>query len=192
MIRPIIKQGLKFSLNLRLPLTQRLCNFFFNLLQFSIHNYWIITAKVWSPLSFSHMSVSNRTDCHSEGPDWIPTTVVERLGSLSFLVETKDHQLWIRHIDHIKDSENIHQVKALMTIFGNLFTQELYNPKLNQTIISDTGTMDWGGPETFSSTPELEPSTVTKQYLTRHHTTPDYYRPETWLVLILFSKCRGM
>ena len=36
------------------------------------------------------------------GPNWLPATVVERLGPLSYLVETTDEQLWRRHVDHLK------------------------------------------------------------------------------------------
>ena len=38
----------------------------------------------------------------SSGPDWMPGTVVSRLGPLSYLVETLDNQLSRRHIDHLK------------------------------------------------------------------------------------------
>ena len=44
------------------------------------------------------------------GPDWIPAVVVERLGPLSYLIETEDHDLWRRHIDLLKElssSENL-------------------------------------------------------------------------------------
>lgn len=40
------------------------------------------------------------------GPNWLPAVVVERLGSLSYLVETTDQQVWRRHIDHIKERVN--------------------------------------------------------------------------------------
>ena len=35
------------------------------------------------------------------GPDWVPavSVVIERLGPLTYLVETADHLLWKRHID---------------------------------------------------------------------------------------------
>ena len=36
------------------------------------------------------------------GPNWLPATVVERLGPLSYLVETADKLLWRRHVDHVK------------------------------------------------------------------------------------------
>ena len=37
------------------------------------------------------------------GQDWVPAIVVERLGPVSYLVETADHQMWRRHLDHLKE-----------------------------------------------------------------------------------------
>ena len=37
------------------------------------------------------------------GNDWVPAVIVERLGPVSYLVETADHQLWRRHLDHLKE-----------------------------------------------------------------------------------------
>ena len=37
------------------------------------------------------------------GPNWIPAVVVERLGPLSYLVETEDRELWRRHVDLLKE-----------------------------------------------------------------------------------------
>ena len=37
------------------------------------------------------------------GPDWIAGIIVERLGPLSYLVETETHQLWKRHVDQLKE-----------------------------------------------------------------------------------------
>ena len=36
------------------------------------------------------------------GPDWVPATIVARLGPLSYLVETQDKLVWRRHVDHVK------------------------------------------------------------------------------------------
>lgn len=36
------------------------------------------------------------------GADWLPATVVSRLGPLSYLVETSENQLLRRHVDHVK------------------------------------------------------------------------------------------
>ena len=37
------------------------------------------------------------------GPDWVPAVVVERLGPLTYLVETADQLLWKRHIDLLRE-----------------------------------------------------------------------------------------
>ena len=36
------------------------------------------------------------------GDDWVPATIIERTGPVSYLVETTEHQLWKRHIDQLK------------------------------------------------------------------------------------------
>jgi len=36
------------------------------------------------------------------GPDWVPGVIVERLGPLSYLIETDTHQYWKRHADQLK------------------------------------------------------------------------------------------
>ena len=38
-----------------------------------------------------------------EGPDWIPATVIEVIGPVTYLVETDRGQKWKRHTDQIKD-----------------------------------------------------------------------------------------
>ena len=40
---------------------------------------------------------------HREGPDWIPATVMEVIGPVTYLVETDHGQRWKRHADQIKD-----------------------------------------------------------------------------------------
>ena len=37
------------------------------------------------------------------GPEWIAGVIVERLGPLSYLVETEAHQFWKRHVDQLKE-----------------------------------------------------------------------------------------
>ena len=36
------------------------------------------------------------------GPDWVSGVIVERLGPLSYLIETESHQYWKRHADQLK------------------------------------------------------------------------------------------
>ena len=40
------------------------------------------------------------------GPDWIPGTITEQLGPVTYAVTTDDGQLWKRHVDHIKELGN--------------------------------------------------------------------------------------
>ena len=41
-----------------------------------------------------------------EGPAWIPGSVVEVLGSRTYLVEIRNGELWQRHLDHIRDGQD--------------------------------------------------------------------------------------
>ena len=36
------------------------------------------------------------------GFDWVPGVIVERLGPVSYLVETEGQKLWKRHVDQLK------------------------------------------------------------------------------------------
>ena len=38
-----------------------------------------------------------------EGPRWVPGSVVEKLGPVSFLVRVSSGELWRRHVDHIRE-----------------------------------------------------------------------------------------
>lgn len=37
------------------------------------------------------------------GTEWVPAVVVERLGPLTYLVETSEHLIWKRHIDLLRE-----------------------------------------------------------------------------------------
>ena len=40
---------------------------------------------------------------HREGPDWIPATVIEVLGPVTYTVETEQGYKWKRHADQMKN-----------------------------------------------------------------------------------------
>ena len=40
---------------------------------------------------------------HRDGPDWIPATIVDVLGPVTYIVETESGQRWKRHADQMKD-----------------------------------------------------------------------------------------
>ena len=46
------------------------------------------------------------------GPDRVPAVVIERLGPLTYLVETTDHLLWKRHIDLLRELKVNSQVET--------------------------------------------------------------------------------
>ena len=38
---------------------------------------------------------------HQDGPEWVPSTIVEVLGPVTYIVETDGKQRWKQHADHI-------------------------------------------------------------------------------------------
>ena len=49
------------------------------------------------------------------GPKWIPAVIVERLGPLSYLVESNDCDLWRRHVDLLKELSSADRVPTVST-----------------------------------------------------------------------------
>ncbi len=37
------------------------------------------------------------------GPNWVPRTIVQQLGPVTYLVDVSEGKLWKRHVDHLKD-----------------------------------------------------------------------------------------
>ena len=57
------------------------------------------------------------------GPVWIPGTVVERNGPLSYLIKANGGQLWRRHIDQLREREDTPREHPLEDQYPQL-TQE--------------------------------------------------------------------
>ena len=65
------------------------------------------------------------------GADWVPAVVVERLGPLSYLVETSDMLLWRRHVDLLRELQTRNRDSELL----------------------ESHTPDWDAPEGDSQSP---------------------------------------
>lgn len=37
------------------------------------------------------------------GPDWVPGTIAQKLGPLTYIVDVSEGRVWKRHVDHIKE-----------------------------------------------------------------------------------------
>ena len=46
------------------------------------------------------------------GPDWVSAIIVERLGPVSYLMETSDHQFWKRHVDQFRGIPTVPQASS--------------------------------------------------------------------------------
>ena len=115
------------------------------------------------------------------GPDWVPSTIVEVLRPVTYVVETEAGQRWKRHADQLKDwlhpvptsasesaSEDILE-PSLMTYLWNL---PLIPVRLLSSSQMRTAYPTAESPET-SSPPE--PETVDPRYPPRNRRPPDRY-----------------
>ena len=42
-----------------------------------------------------------------DGPTWVPATIADQVGPLSYLVQLSDGGLWRRHIDHLRTGQDV-------------------------------------------------------------------------------------
>ena len=131
---------------------------------------------------------------YRSGPDWIPATVVSKLGPLSYLLETEDKQLWRRHIDQVKSRANS-PVSPSPTVPEAVPDSGWEAPASGPTDPepeSETGHQspvpepveqepDSGDNGTPSSTDSADsvvaPTQESGKYSQRHRQVPNYYRP---------------
>ena len=135
------------------------------------------------------------------GPDWVPATVVARLGPLSYLLESADKQLWRKHVDRVKartvfpvshsqpssESESTWEsvgsgparpVEATMVSQpagdSDLAAETLPEPEQLPQIASEEETAT--SSETLAAT---DGTTVeTRRYPPRDRQAPNFYRPD--------------
>lgn len=80
------------------------------------------------------------------GQPWIPATVIERNGPLSYLVQVSGNRVWKRHIDHIREMNDCPQQEAA----DAHATPQLLIPSRAPHVTES--------PETGASAPEVVPS----------------------------------
>ena len=98
------------------------------------------------------------------GPDWVPAVVIERLGPLTYLVETTDHLLWKRHIDLL------HELKVNSQVETPQSTES--DPSDLDIPLGDTTSMG-SAPEEVTTPPDA-PDQNRNQYIVPE--TPSYPR----------------
>jgi len=131
-------------------------------------------------------------DFRHHGRNWVPATVLERLGPLSYLVETRDHQVWRRHVDHLKSSgpATVPAVPQGQEGSDVWETPQAVDPDVeNSDRQLPTGEQGEIEPNTESSadtvpeaaapeTAETPPTAVPEpRYPRREHAPPNYFRP---------------
>ena len=133
---------------------------------------------------------------HRPGPDWIPGTIVDVLGPVTYVVEIEEGgQRWKRHIDQLKDwlappsSDNSRSQPETHHEQSEQFFPDSPDPSSNSDTTEpatdpiDPGTEELEPPETESNDPTLPPEepaesgskTVERRYPTRNRQPPNYY-----------------
>ena len=134
------------------------------------------------------------------GPKWIPALIVERLGPLSYLIETADKELWRRHIDMIKECTTTTNSTTPQqgTDYGDSVPTEsncgFESPAsgvTSETSTSTSETSETEVPAVVTHAPgvtprdSIESSEVTEttgthsRYPARTRHPPNYYRPDS-------------
>lgn len=112
------------------------------------------------------------------GPDWVPSTILEVLGPVTYLVETEEGQRWKRHADQLKDWLS----SAPHTASENS-SEDAFEPVTNDE--PNVGPGEDAEPESDEpAEPEVEepespepssPETVMPRYPQRNRRQPDRY-----------------
>ena len=137
---------------------------------------------------------------HRPGPDWIPGTIIEVLGPVTYTVEIEDGgQRWKRHIDQLKDwlaptsSDSSRSHPETHSEQSEQFFPDSSDPPPNSEVAADVtepaadptdpAIEEPETPETDNTdpvTPPEEPAesgseTVERRYPTRNRQPPNYY-----------------
>ena len=111
---------------------------------------------------------------HWDGPDWIPATVIELVGPVTYLVETDRGQRWKRHTDQIKD-----WLSPASTIVKE-------SENLNSEVDSDNfqTASEVGGPEPIHGTEDTADSSSPGAELAAESTVEELTALQLWDVAI--------
>ena len=106
------------------------------------------------------------------GPDWVPATILEVKGPVTYLVETDDKQVWKRHLDQFKQKSQSTEFENDDTEFPSIPTQNSTRPEDPPDTGPDVNTGD--------DTPDLSvepqaPDTTTPRYPSRNRHGPNRY-----------------
>ena len=129
------------------------------------------------------------------GPKWIPAVIDDKLGPLSYLVETVDGELWRRHVDHLKhvqwteSSEGREEYSSLNSDADS--TNDGWDSNLSPTSDNSQTAKSPQGTDSTNVMVEEQPSTNTsdndtsnvetvttdpiRRYPTRDRQHPSYY-----------------
>ena len=106
---------------------------------------------------------------YRDGPDWVPATIVDQLGPLSYLVRLQQGELWRRHIDHLRSGAD----QSLPPVS----TEPASSTQTDDFLPYSTGSDQQSGAATDTSpttptTTETVPNTTDRPSTTSHESTP--------------------
>lgn len=111
------------------------------------------------------------------GPDWVPATILEVQGPVTYLVETDDKQVWKRHLDQLKEFEERRQTPEVSS-------EDSEFPSVPLSPEPELPTAESELPELAADSPELESNdqdvsqssdTATSRYPSRDRHPPDRF-----------------
>ena len=130
------------------------------------------------------------------GPSWVPGTIVQQLGPVTYLVDVSDGRVWKRHVDHLKDrgaesltpwtpdqTENIPGDPQMMPSEQVVDLPTIATPPVIITP-SESGTTPLTSDDTLPDLPSLATSnaSTTRRYPARERRPPDRYSA-TWTLV---------
>ena len=130
------------------------------------------------------------------GPSWVPGTIVQQLGPVTYLVDVSDGRVWKRHVDHLKDrvaesltpwtpdqTENIPGDHQIMPTEKVVDLPTIATPPVIITP-SESGTTPLTADDTSPDLPSLATSNAptTRRYPARERRPPDRYSA-TWTLV---------
>ena len=116
------------------------------------------------------------------GPNWVPATILEVLGPVTYLVETtEDRQLWKRHLDQLKEFEVVQPTETSQNEIPFNPSSELSESELPSDDTVDTTEPDESDsdhsvtPQVESAPPATQPTVIVSKYPSRARHPPDRY-----------------
>ena len=112
------------------------------------------------------------------GPDWIPATVLEVQGPVTYLIQTDDGQVWKRHLDQLKEFGERRQTTEFAsedTEFPSIPHTQSPEPAEPEEPVEPDHVEPESNTEENSSVEPQAPNTTASRYPSRNRQPPDRF-----------------